>query len=55
MLHFGERKLCHDLIQNKILSSSYIDGILVEVTRSKKLFQFLQNHKTRGYPYFWVS
>lgn len=55
MLHFGERKLCRDLLNSKIMKSKEVEGILVESLRSKDLFDFLNAKNKYGYPYFWVK
>ena len=33
--HFGERTLCRDLLKDKIMSSSSVDGVLIESLRAK--------------------
>jgi aminoglycoside 3-N-acetyltransferase len=55
VLHFGERKLSHDLQKKGLLRSANIDGILVEVLEAKALVNFLNNKNNTGYPYFWIS
>jgi len=55
MLHFGERKLCADLISNKIMQSVNVEGVLIESLRAQNLYQFLNSRNKKGYPYFWVS
>jgi aminoglycoside 3-N-acetyltransferase len=55
MLHYGERKLCQDLIDNRVMSSSKIDGVTVEVLRAQNLIGFLNQKNKNGYPYFWVG
>lgn len=54
-MHFGERTLCKDLIEHKVMSSTSIDGITVEILRSKDLLDFLNARNKTGYPYFWVK
>lgn len=54
-LHFGERKLCADLIKDKILMSNHINGVLVESVRSKVLINYLNSKNHLGYPYFWLG
>lgn len=54
-LHWAGRTLCKDLIKNDILHSIKIDGILVEIIRSKELISFLNSKNEKGYPYFCVK
>lgn len=54
-LHFGERTLCKDLIEEGILKSKMIDGVVVETLKAKELMQFLNKRNGAGYPYFWVN
>lgn len=54
-LHWAGRTLCKDLTENKILHSGNIDGILVEVIKSKELIDFLNSKNGKGYPYFCVK
>jgi len=54
-LHFAERTLCKDLIDEGILSSTIIDGVIVEVLDAKKLMEFLDGKNSTGYPYFGVK
>lgn len=54
-LHFAERTLCRDLINSGILKSMIVEGVLVEVIKSKDLIDFLNNNNKSGYPYFWVD
>mgnify|MGYP003624699202 CR=1 FL=1 len=54
-LHFGERTLCKDLIEEGILKSKMIDGVVVETLKAKDLMQFLNKRNSVGYPYFWVN
>lgn len=53
-LHFAERTLCKDLIDNGILKTEVIEGVTVEVIHSKQLIQFLDSRNSKGYPYFLV-
>jgi aminoglycoside 3-N-acetyltransferase len=53
-LHFGERTLTRDLLKDEIMSSSLIDGILIESLRAKKLYDYLNSKNNTGYPYFWL-
>jgi len=55
MLHFGERKLCNDLISEKVMTTSEVEGVIVESLKSMELYNFLNNKNGKGYPYFWVS
>ena len=55
MLHFGERKLCHDLILQGVMSSDRVEGLVVETLRAKALYEFLNARNSNGYPYFWVG
>lgn len=56
-LHFGERTLCKDLINQGILKTSNDSGVLVEILDAENLNDFLQQMqlKTPGYPYFWLG
>ncbi|RCU43291.1 aminoglycoside N(3)-acetyltransferase [Corallincola holothuriorum] len=54
-LHFGERTLCSDLIKAGLLKTTIIDGITVEVIKSKDLIEFLNRNNANGYPYFWLK
>lgn len=54
-LHWAGRTLCKDLTNNKILRTANIDGILVEVIKSKDLIDFLNSKNSNGYPYFCVK
>jgi aminoglycoside 3-N-acetyltransferase len=53
-LCFAERTLCKDLIDNNILTSTEIDGVVVEVLKSKDLIIFLNSKNHNGYPYFCI-
>lgn len=55
MFHFGERKLCADLLNDKIMTSTEVNGILIETIRSKSLFEYLCSRNMKGYPYFWLG
>ena len=50
--HFAERTLCRDLINEKILISSLINGVAVELISSKKLIDYLKSRNSKGYPYY---
>ena len=50
--HFAERTLCKDLINEKILISSSINGVIIEIISSKKLIDYLKSRNTKGYPYY---
>ena len=54
-LHFAERTLCKDLIDNGLLKCTVVDGIIVEVINSKDLIDFLNKKNSKGYPYFWLK
>jgi aminoglycoside 3-N-acetyltransferase len=54
-IHWAGRTLCKDLINNKIILSHNIDGILVEVLKSKDLIDFLNTKNSKGYPYYCVK
>ena len=54
-LHFAERTLCRDLIKSGLLKCNVIDGVTVEVIKSRELIKFLNNKNFTGYPYFWVK
>lgn len=54
-MHWAGRTLCKDLINNKIILSKNIDGVLVEVLKSKDLIDFLNSKNRKGYPYYCVS
>ena len=54
MFHFGERKLCHDLLKSSVMSSSIVKGVLIETVKSQSLMNFLAAKNQRGYPYFWL-
>src|SRR5690606_3050777 len=54
-MHFGERKLCSDLIENNIMTTKYIDGVLIESLRAKPLYDFMNSKNEKGYPYFWLN
>ena len=51
MLYFMKRRLCKDLIENKILKTKLIDGLLIEIVSSKELINFLDSKNSNGYPY----
>lgn len=55
MLHFGERKLCSDLIDKKVMTSHEVEGVIIESMKSQELYAFLNAKNKNGYPYFWVS
>lgn len=55
MLHFGERKLSKDLVNNGIMKTNIIDGVLIESLRSRALYEFLNAKNKKGYPYYWVN
>lgn len=50
--HFAERTLCKDLINNRILKTTVIDGIVVEILSSNELLAYLQQKNKSGYPYY---
>ena len=54
-LHWAGRTLCKDLIKNNILQTQNIDGITIEVLKSKDLIDFLNSKNSKGYPYFFVK
>ncbi len=54
-LHFGERRLCKDLIDHGIMISSLVDGVIVEAVRAGELFDFLNSKNSAGYPYYHCS
>jgi len=54
-LHFAERTLYKDLVKNKILISTTIDGVQVEYLYARQLIDFLNNKNTNGYPYFGIG
>lgn len=54
-LHFAERTLCKDLIDNGILKVKNIDGVQIEYLYAKKLINFLNSKNERGYPYFGIN
>lgn len=54
-LHWAGRTLCKDLVDNKILITQNINGILVEVIKAKDLIDFLNSKNSKGYPYFCVK
>jgi len=54
-LHFAERTLCKDLIDEGLLSTTTIDGVIVEVLSAKKLIDFLDKRNHAAYPYFGVK
>jgi aminoglycoside 3-N-acetyltransferase len=55
MFHFGERKLCRDLLKNGIMTSVDVKGVLIEALRSKTLFDYLVEKNANGYPYYWLG
>lgn len=55
MLYFMKRKLCKDLIENKILKTKLIDGLLIEIVSSKELINFLDSKNSNGYPYLFLK
>lgn len=54
-LHFGERTLCKDLINEGLLKTTTIDGVIVEILKATDLIDFLNSKNQKGYPYFWVN
>lgn len=54
-LHFAERTLCKDLIESGLMTSLIVDGVIVELIRSKDLLSFLDTKNASGYPYFGIS
>lgn len=54
-LHFAERTLCKDLIKARILHSTLVDGVVVEILSARALIEFLDARNHNGYPYFWVG
>lgn len=53
-LYFAERTLYKDLVKNKILVSTIIDGIQIEYLYAKRLINFLNGKNCNGYPYFGI-
>jgi aminoglycoside 3-N-acetyltransferase len=54
-LHFAERTLCKDLVEQGILFSTVIDGVMVEIINSQELIDFLNSKNKMGYPYFGIK
>lgn len=54
-LHFAERTLCKDLINNGILTSTIIDGVQIEYLYAKKLIEYLNSKNANCYPYFGIN
>jgi aminoglycoside 3-N-acetyltransferase len=54
-LFFAERKLCNDLINNGLLKSVTIDGVLTEKIESFALLDYLNSCNKDGYPYYCIS
>ena len=54
-LHFGERNLASDLINDNIMESLIIQDTLLESLRADKLIDYLNMRNSSGYPYFWVK
>lgn len=52
--YFAERTLSKDLKKNKLMSSTVINGILIEVLDAGELLKFLNERKSTAYPYFMV-
>lgn len=52
--YFAERTLSKDLKENKLMKSTVIGGILVEVLDAGELMNFLNERKDSAYPYFLV-
>jgi aminoglycoside 3-N-acetyltransferase len=53
--HFGERKLCSDLLKSGLMKSLEVNDVLIEAVRSKALIDFLDEKNLNGYPYFWLG
>lgn len=51
-LHFAERTFCKDLLNEGILKTVTIDGVIVEAIRANELICFLNSKNKAGYPYF---
>lgn len=54
-LHFAERTLCKDLIEQGILQTKEVDGVLVEALQAKVFIDYLNNKNQAGYPYFRLN
>ncbi len=55
MLHFAERTLSKDLLDDGIMKSTEIEGVLIESLRSKPLLDYLDRRNRNAYPYFWLK
>jgi aminoglycoside 3-N-acetyltransferase len=53
--YFAERKLAKDLERANILKIFKIQGIDVQLIRSKDLIEFLRSRNAKGYPFYGVS
>ncbi|GAB3902928.1 AAC(3) family N-acetyltransferase [Mucilaginibacter boryungensis] len=53
--YFAERTLCKDLLNEGILKSLTVDGVLIEAVDSKVLIEYLNSKNETGYPYFGIK
>jgi aminoglycoside 3-N-acetyltransferase len=53
--YFAERKLAKDLERANILKIFKIQGIDIQLIRSKDLIEFLRSRNAKGYPFYGVS
>jgi aminoglycoside 3-N-acetyltransferase len=54
-LHFAERTLAKDLVENDIIKVFYLNGTRFELLNSKDLYEFLNKKNKKGYPYFFIN
>jgi len=54
-LHFAERLFAKDLLNDNIMKSDLVDGLLIESLKAKKLYNYMNSKNKYGYPYFWLK
>ncbi len=54
-LHYAERTLCKDLINQKIMRTTEIDGVVIECLKAKELIKYLNTRNHTGYPYYGIN
>lgn len=53
--YFAERKLAKDLIKANILKTYRIEGVDIQIIKSKELIDFLRMKNKNGYPFYGIS
>jgi aminoglycoside 3-N-acetyltransferase len=53
--YFAERKLAKDLSKANILKTFKVDGVDIQLIKSRKLIDFLRSRNQNGYPFYGIK